>query len=69
MRHNKTLDEARKYLLYVSDALNGVAGSYSIGKKERDIVAKYAADLYDYAKGLERLNDSISARQQEEKHS
>jgi hypothetical protein len=64
MKHNQTLDEARKYLLYISDALNGVSQSYSINKKERAIAAKYAADLYDYAKGLEQLNISISAKQQ-----
>ncbi len=64
MRTNQILDEARKYLYYVSDALNGAAQSHSIGRKEREIVAKYAADMIEYAKGLEQLKNHITSQEQ-----
>jgi|SRR6185295_12161584 len=67
MRPNQILDEARKYLFYVSDALNGASQSNSIGRKEREIVAKYAADMIEYAKGLEQLKNHIVSQEQAEK--
>ena len=67
MRTNQILDEARKYLYYVSDALNGAAQSHSIGRKEREIVAKYAADMIEYAKGLEQLKNHITSQEHEQK--
>jgi len=67
MRPNQILDEARKYLFYVSDALNGAALSHSLGKKEREIAATYAADMLEYAKGLEQLKNHIVAQEQMQK--
>ena len=67
MKPNQIIDEARKYLFYVSEALNGASQSHSIGKKEREVVAKYAADMIEYAKGLEQLKIHITAQEQEQK--
>ncbi len=67
MKPNQILDEARKYLFYISEALNGVSQSHAIDKKEREIVAKYAADMIEYAKGLDQLKQHITAREQEER--
>lgn len=67
MKTNQILDEARKYLFYVSDALNGASQSNSIGRKERELVAKYAADMIEYAKGLEQLKNHIVSQEQAQK--
>lgn len=67
MKPNQILDEARKYLFYVSETLNGASQSYSIGKKERDIIVKYAADMIEYAKGLDQLKNHIVSQEQAEK--
>lgn len=67
MKPNQILDEARKYLFYVSDALTGASQSHSIGRKEREVVAKYAADMLEYAKGLEQLKLHIVSQEQEQK--
>lgn len=67
MRPNQILDEARKYLFYVSDALTGASQSHSLDKKDRDLVAKYAADMREYAKGLEQLKNHIVSKEQEQK--
>ncbi|MGH7974742.1 MAG: hypothetical protein ACREBR_04405 [bacterium] len=64
MRNTQTLDEARKYLLYVSDALHAMASSYSFDKEERAVLAKYASDIFDYSKGLEQLKSSVVAKDQ-----
>ena len=62
MKPNQILDEAKKYLLYVSDALGSVSQSYSIGKQEREIIAKYSADISEYAKNLDILKNNIMAK-------
>lgn len=67
MKPNQILDESRKYLFYISEMLNGMSQSNSIDKKEREIVAKYAADMIEYAKGLEQLRNHITAQEQAEK--
>jgi hypothetical protein len=67
MKPNQILDEAKKYLLYVSDALGSASQSYSIGKQERDVIAKYSADIQAYAKGLEDLTTRIVAKEKAEK--
>lgn len=67
MKPNQIFDEARKYLFYVSDALNGASQSHSLGKKEREIVAKYAADMLEYAKGLEQLKNYVVSQELDQK--
>src|ERR1035437_1426086 len=67
MRTNQTLDEARKYLLYVSDALHAVAKAYSTDKHDREVLEKYATDLFDYSTGLEQLKLNITSREQSKK--
>jgi hypothetical protein len=64
MRNNQTLEEARKYLLYVSDALNSVAQAYSTDKEDRTVLQKFAADLFEYSNGLEQLKNNIIAKEQ-----
>lgn len=64
MQPNQILDEARKYLFFISDALNGASQSHAIGKQERDIMTKYAADMIEYAKGMEELKTHIVSQEQ-----
>src|SRR5579864_3322888 len=65
MRPTQTLDEARKYLFYVSDALNGVASSYGVGRHERDLLAKYASEILEYSKNLDKLKIHLDAKETE----
>lgn len=67
MKTNQTLDEARKYLLYVSDALNSVAQAYSTDREDRTVLQKFAADLFEYSNGLEQLKTNIIAKEQTKK--
>ena len=67
MKPNQTINEARKYLLYVSDALHAIAQSHSVGKEERSILDKYAADIYEYSTGLEKLGNYIISKEQTKK--
>ncbi len=67
MKPNQILDEAKKYLLYVSDALGSASQSYSIGRDEKEIMAKYSADILEYAKGLDNLKAHITAKEQAQK--
>jgi len=67
MRPKQILEESKKYLLFVSDALNGAAQSPSIGKAEREVFAKYAADMHEYAKGLDALKVHLTAQEDAEK--
>lgn len=64
MRTNQTLDEARKYLLYVSDALQAVADSYAPDKQDRELLKKYASDLFDYSTNLELIKNNIISKDQ-----
>jgi hypothetical protein len=64
MKPNQTLDEASKYLLYISDALQGLAQGYSTDKQDRAALEKMAADLYDYANGLKQLKASIVSKEE-----
>jgi len=63
MKPNQTLDEASKYLLYISDALQGLAQSYSTDKQDRAALEKIAADLYDYSKGIQQLKTNIISKE------
>jgi hypothetical protein len=67
MRSDKTLDEARKYLLYVADALQSVAQSYSIEKQDKEVLQKFADDLFGYSKGLEQLKNRMVYGEQQKK--
>ena len=64
MKANQTIDEARKYLLYVSDALHAVAESYSVDKEDRITLDKFAADLFQYSNGLEQLKNGMVSKEQ-----
>lgn len=64
MKPNQTLDEASKYLLYISDALHGLAQSYSIDKEDRAAVEKIAADLFDYYNGLQQLKTHVISKEE-----
>jgi len=65
MRTPQTLDEARKYILYVSDALQAMASSHSLDRQERDIVGTYAAGLLEYARGLEKIKTRVVAKERD----
>ncbi len=67
MKPNQILDDARKYLFFISDALNGVSQSNTVGKQERDVMIKYAADMLEYANGIEKLKNHIISQEQAEK--
>jgi len=67
MKNNQALDEARKYLLYVSDALQAIASSYSTDKEDRTILNKFSSDLFEYSNGLEQLRNQITAKEQAKK--
>jgi len=67
MKPNQTLNEARKYLLYVSDALHAVAQSHLVDREARSILDKYAADIFEYSNGLEKLGNHITAKEQTQK--
>ena len=67
MKPNQTLDEARKYLLYVSDALHAVAASHSVDRQEREIIEKYATDIFEYSNGLEKMKNHIISKEQSKK--
>lgn len=67
MNKNQTLDEARKYLLYVSDALHSVAQAYSTAKEDRSVLEKFASDIFDYSQGLDQLKTNIIAKEQTKK--
>jgi|SRR5579872_1369523 len=67
MKTHQTLDEARKYLLYVSEALHSVAQAYSTDKADRTTLEKFAADLYEYSNGLDQLKTNIVAKEQTKK--
>lgn len=67
MKPNQTLDEARKYLLVISDALHGLAQGYSTDKQDRILLEKFAADLYEYSNGIEQLKLNIVAKEQAKK--
>lgn len=67
MKTNQTIDEARKYLLYVSDALQAIASSYSTDKEDRNILNKFSSDLFEYSNGLEQLKNKITAKEQVKK--
>lgn len=64
MKANQTIDEARKYLLYVSDALHAVAETHSIDREDREVLNKFSSDLFEYSNGLEQLRNNIIAREQ-----
>jgi len=64
MKPHQTLDEARKYLLCISDALHGLAQAYSTDKEDRTTLEKFAADLFEYSNGLEQLKINITAKEQ-----
>jgi predicted transcriptional regulator len=64
MKIHQTLDEARKYLLYVSDALNSVAQAYSTDKEDRTVLEKIASDIFDYSNGLDQLKNNIVSKEQ-----
>lgn len=64
MQPAKSLDEISKYLLYVSDALRGVASSFGVDKNDRETMEKYAADIHEYFKGIESLKLNIVAKEQ-----
>lgn len=64
MRNNQTLEEARKYLLYVADALHATAQSYSTDREDREVLNKFASDLFEYSNGLEQLKNNIIAKEQ-----
>lgn len=63
MKTNQTLDEASKYLLYISDALHGLAQGYSTDKQDRIALEKIVADLFDYSNGLQQLKTNIISRE------
>src|SRR5665213_3996609 len=67
MKINQTLTEARKYLLYISDALHATAQAYSTDKEDRTILEKYASDLFEYSNGLEQMKNNIVAKEQSKK--
>lgn len=67
MKNNQALDEARKYLLYVSDALQAIASSYSTDKEDRTILNKFSSDLFEYSNGLEQLKNRITSKEQTKK--
>lgn len=67
MKTHQTLDEARKYLLYVSDALHSVAQAYSTAKEDRSVLEKFASDIFDYSQGLDQLKTNIIAKEQTKK--
>lgn len=64
MKTYHTLEEARKYLLYISDALNATAQSYSTDKEDRTVLEKIASDLFEYSNGLEQLKQNIVAKEE-----
>ncbi len=59
MKSNQILDEARKYLLYVSDALSAVAKTYSTDRHDRQVLAQYAEELVSYADNLQRISNNV----------
>ena len=67
MHPKQILEESKKYLSFVSDALQGAAQSHMIGKAEREVFAKYAADMHEYIKGLEQLKIHLNAQEAAEK--
>lgn len=67
MKTNQTLEEARKYLLYISDALHATAQAYSTDEEDRPILEKYASDIFEYSNGLEQLRNNIIAKEQSRK--
>jgi hypothetical protein len=67
MRSDKALDEARKYLLYVADALHSVAQSYSVEKQDKEVLQKFADDLFGYSKGLEQVKNRMLYGEQQKK--
>ena len=64
MRPIQTIDEAKKYLSYVADALAGVASSYGVDKHDRETLEKFAGDMLEYLKALEQFKLNLSAKEQ-----
>jgi hypothetical protein len=64
MQPKQILEESKKYLLFISDALQGAAQSHLIGRAEREVCAKYSADMLEYFKGLEQLKIHIESQEQ-----
>lgn len=64
MKPKQIIEESKKYLSYISDALHGAAQSPSLGKAEREVFEKYSADMIEYAKGLEKLKLHLTAQEE-----
>lgn len=67
MRPTQIIDEASKYLSYVSEALRGAASTYGVDKKDREVLEKFAADMVEYTKGLGQLKLNLVAKEQEKR--
>jgi len=68
MKPISTLDEARKYLIYVTEALYSVSKLHSLDKQERMVLEKYSEDLFQYADGLEQVKNIIAAKEQKKQN-
>jgi len=64
MRPIQTIDEAKKYLSYVADALAGVASSYGVDKHDREALEKFATGVLEYSKALDQFKLTLSAKEQ-----
>lgn len=68
MKPTKTIEEAHKYLIYISDALYNLSQKFSIDKQDRTTLETYASHLLEYSKRLEHLKNNMAMKEQMKKN-